>query len=77
MPIESPTDRTNREKARIKSRVVGDCHPDEWVLPPKPKWMRWSTYNRLEERFDSYEEILDNHLTGLMDLLEALEGKPG
>jgi hypothetical protein len=21
-------------------------------LPPKPKWMRWATYNRYVERFD-------------------------
>jgi hypothetical protein len=39
--------------------------------------VRWSTYRRLEQRFDRYEGILDNHLTGLMDLLEALEAKPG
>jgi len=39
--------------------------------------MRWSTYKRFEERFDRYEQILDNYLIGLMDLLEALEGKPG
>ena len=32
---------------------------DEWDLPPKPKWMRWSTYNRAEEAFGRYEAILD------------------
>jgi hypothetical protein len=39
--------------------------------------MHWSTYSRLEERFDSYEEILDDYLIGLMDCLEALEAEPG
>ena len=51
--------RAHRGKAKIKARLIGDCDPDEWELPPKPKWMRWSTYNRLVERFDSYEEILE------------------
>ena len=27
--------------------------------PPKPKWMRWSTYHRAEATFDRYEEALD------------------
>ena len=35
-------------------------------LPPKPKWMRWRTYNRFVERFDSYEEILDGGIAELM-----------
>jgi hypothetical protein len=26
---------------------------------PKPKWMRWATYRRAEERFDRYQTILD------------------
>ena len=46
--------RAHRGKAKIKARLIGDCDPDEWELPPKPKWMRWSTYNRLVERFDAY-----------------------
>jgi hypothetical protein len=28
-------------------------------LPPKPKWMRWRTYNQYVERYDAYEDILD------------------
>jgi hypothetical protein len=35
-------------------------HPDEWDLPPKPKWMRWPTYNRYVQRYDNYESILDD-----------------
>ena len=48
-----PDNRAHRGKAKIKQRLIGDCDPDEWELPPKPKWMRWRTYNRLVERFDS------------------------
>ena len=28
-------------QAKIKSRLIADLDPDEWDLPPKPKWMRW------------------------------------
>jgi hypothetical protein len=33
--------------------LIGDLDPDEWELPPKPKWMRWRTYNRLAKQFDA------------------------
>ena len=52
--------RAHRGKAKIKKRLIGDCDPDEWDLPPKPKWMRWRTYNRYVERFDAYEANLDS-----------------
>jgi hypothetical protein len=38
--------------------------PDEWEVPPKPKRMRWTTYNRAVEKFDEYEEILDVSFLG-------------
>jgi hypothetical protein len=40
--------RAHRGKAKIKSRLIADLDPDEWEFPPKPKWMRWRTYNRYE-----------------------------
>jgi len=58
--------RAHRGKANIKRRLIGDCDPDEWDLPPKPKWMRWGTYNRCVERFDRYEAILED---GIMELM--------
>jgi hypothetical protein len=61
-----PDNRAHRGKAKIKSRLIADLDPDEWELPPKPKWMRWSTYNRLVDRFDSYEEVLDRGIAELM-----------
>jgi hypothetical protein len=39
--------------------LIADLDPDEWEFPPKPKWMRWSTYLRYEQKFDDYEAILD------------------
>jgi hypothetical protein len=51
-----PDNRAHRGKAKIKARLIG-CDPEEWELPPKPKWMRWQAYNRYVERFEGYEEI--------------------
>ena len=45
---------------QISDRLIGDLDPDAWDLPPKPKWMRWATYNRYVQRFDEYEEMLDS-----------------
>ncbi len=42
----TPADRAHLGKAKIKSRLIGDCDPDKWDLPPKPKWMRWRTTRR-------------------------------
>jgi hypothetical protein len=67
-------DRDNRAhagKERIKARLIGDHDPDEWELPPKPKWMRWKTYNRCEERFNHYETVLDD---GCAELAAKLTG---
>jgi hypothetical protein len=63
--------RAHAGKERIKARLIGDLDPDEWELPPKPKWMRSKTYNKYEERFDRYEEILDD---GCDELLQSLAG---
>lgn len=67
-----PDNRAHRGKAKIKARLIADLDPDEWELPPKPKWMRWSTYNRLVEKFDAYEEVLER---GVPELLAKLLGK--
>jgi hypothetical protein len=42
-----PDNRAHLGQAKIKSRLIADLDPDEWDLPPKPKWMRWRTYDRL------------------------------
>ena len=70
----TPVDRAHQGKARIRSRLcsIGGFDPDEWDLPPKPKWMRWRTYNRAEEKFDRYEAILDE---GTFALVARLLGR--
>jgi hypothetical protein len=56
--------RAHHGKAKINSRLcsIGGFDPDQWDLPPKPKWMRWKTYNRMAEKFDRYEAMLDEDL---------------
>jgi hypothetical protein len=58
----SSVDRAWHGKSKIKRRLIGKLDPDEWDLPPKPKWMRWHTYQRYIDRFDRYEELLDREL---------------
>jgi hypothetical protein len=68
-------DRDNRAhlgQAKIKRGLIADLDPDEWDLPPKPKWMRWPTYEGYVERFDAYEAILNN---GIIELLAKLRLK--
>ncbi len=66
-----PMGRAWRTKAKVKARLLGDADPDEWDLPPKPKGMRWSTYERWEAKYDVAEDALDLHCTfALARLLE-------
>ena len=56
-----PIGRAWRIKAKVKARLIGDEDPDEWDLPPKPKGMRWATYEKWEAKYDAAEEALDAH----------------
>jgi hypothetical protein len=42
--------------------VVGKFDPADWKFPPKPRWIRWKTYDRYEEKFDNYGGILNDSL---------------
>jgi len=48
---------TAREK--VKSRLTGDLDPSHWDLPPKPKWMRWHTYECLTEKYQFQQGKID------------------
>jgi hypothetical protein len=63
--FSDPDNRAHLGQARIKARLIADRDPDEWDLPPKPKWMRWRTYKRHVERYDAYEDILDRGICAL------------
>jgi hypothetical protein len=68
------TSRAHAGQARIKARLcsIGGLDPDDWDFPPKPKGMRWQTYNRYERQYDRYDEILDS---GLLELAAKFYGK--
>ena len=55
----TPLDRAHLGKEKIKQRLIGDLDPEEWDLPPKPRWMRWKTYNRYVDQFETYEAAID------------------
>jgi hypothetical protein len=67
--------RAHYGQSRIHSRLcsIGRFDPGEWDFPPKPKWMRWDTYNRYEQQFDQYEEILDYSCAVLVARLMKLK----
>src|SRR6185312_16954697 len=54
------TSRAHMAKAKI-CRQLGSV--DEWDdFPPKPRWMRWKTYERWRERYQLQEKRLDDAL---------------
>ncbi|MBD2749627.1 hypothetical protein IC232_23395 [Microvirga sp. BT688] len=57
-----PIGRAWRTKAKVKATLLGDADPDEWDVPPKPKGMRWATYERWVAKYDAAEEMLDAQL---------------
>jgi hypothetical protein len=57
-----PIGRAWRTKAKVKAALLEDEDPDEWDLPPKPKGMRWTTYERWVAKYDAAEEMLNAQL---------------
>jgi hypothetical protein len=50
-----------RIKAKVKAWLIGNEDSDEWDLPPKPKGMRWATYEKWEAKYDAAEDALEAH----------------
>jgi hypothetical protein len=46
----------------VKAALLEDADPDEWDVPPKPKGMRWVTYEWWVAKYDAAEEMLDLQL---------------
>jgi hypothetical protein len=67
----TPDGRAHRGQVKINSRLcaLGGFDPEDWDLPPKPKWMRWKTYRRAEDKFDRYEAIRDEQLNRVVGRL--------
>jgi hypothetical protein len=58
-----PIDRVLMRRDRILVRKLKGKDPD-WV--PKPKWMRWKTYNRWLSQLNQAEARLDGHIDGIL-----------
>jgi hypothetical protein len=52
-------DRADKGSQRIAARLINS---QDGNMLYKPKWMRWRTFNRLSERLDAYENVLDEKL---------------
>jgi hypothetical protein len=48
-----------RGNDKVKARLIASFNPDAWEFPPKPKWMRWKTYERYIEKHEHYVAIID------------------
>ena len=57
--FETPFDRAITAREKVKDRLIGSLDRRSWELPPKPKWMRWHTYQHLSERFRRQQGIID------------------
>jgi hypothetical protein len=70
--LETRHDRALRTAQKIRHRLGGD----DWVCldgldPPKPKWMRWRTYDRILARCHAMEGILDARTNWFIAQLEG------
>ena len=61
----APQFRYQHGATQAAKRVLNKGQPEwqeeyaDWEFPPKPPWMRWKTYNRLDERAQAYEKAAD------------------
>jgi hypothetical protein len=51
-----PETRAQHMKNKLCDRIGEPDASEEWDVPPKPKWMRWRTYERLSKRFEKYRD---------------------
>lgn len=65
-----PIDRTLMRRDRILTRKLKSDDP---AFAPKPKGMRWKTYDRLTAQLMRAEEALDSHLLHLIGRLGRLD----
>jgi hypothetical protein len=59
--FDETTARAHRAKAKI-CRQLGASNPWDDDFPPKPKRMRWKTYERWRERYEAQQKRLDDAL---------------
>jgi len=65
---ETPYDRALRRGFKLQAKLGGDGGIGDYI--PKPKWMRWRTYDQKVEEICAAEEVVDAHLLGFLQKLE-------
>jgi hypothetical protein len=68
--------RAHRAQKKINVRLCEreGFDPEQWDIPPKPKWMRWNTYRRAHQKFDRYEAVRDRSLAWALERLQKRIG---
>lgn len=71
---DSAIQRSHTRQRRIFAKLGEEYECFEQPLPPKPKWMRWRTYDRLCAELRAAEEMHDEiSLAGIASLLARIE----
>jgi hypothetical protein len=65
---ETPYDRALRRAFKLQRKLGSDGGIGDYI--PKPKWMRWRTYDRKLEEIFTAEQVVDDHLLGFVQKLE-------
>jgi hypothetical protein len=66
---ESPRDRSITRAFKLRGHLGGEGGIGDYI--PKPKWMRWRTYDRHIARIEAAERINDAHLWALVQKLDG------
>jgi hypothetical protein len=62
-------DRSITRAFKLRKRLNVECGIGDCI--PKPKWMRWQTYEREIARIEAAEEINNGYLWALVQQLQA------
>jgi hypothetical protein len=69
---ETTHDRALRRAFKLRGKLEGLGGIGDYI--PKPKWMRWPTYERRLEEVAAAEEVVDAHLRAFVEKLECRIG---
>jgi hypothetical protein len=70
---ETAHDRALRRAFKLRSKLGSDGGIGDYI--PKPKWMRWSTYDRKLQKVAAAEEVVDVHLLASVHKLDRRWGR--
>ena len=62
---EQPHDRALRRAFKLRGKLGADGGIGDYI--PKPKWMRWRTFDRAMARIERAEGVVDAHTALLFD----------